>query len=33
VVAEDDEGQRLPAWLLVEIARDLPRLAERRTGK
>ena len=33
VVAEDDEGQRLPAWFLVEVARDLPRLAERKAGK
>jgi len=33
VVAEDDAGQRLPSWFLVEVARDLPRLAERRTGK
>ncbi|KOR29360.1 ATP-binding protein [Achromatium sp. WMS2] len=29
VVAEDDAGQRLPAWFLVEVARDLPRLASR----
>jgi hypothetical protein len=33
VVAEDDEGRRLPAWFLVEVARDLPRLAERKAGK
>lgn len=30
VVAEDDEGRTLPAWFLVEVARDLPRLAARR---
>jgi hypothetical protein len=29
VLAEDDEGRRLPAWFLVEVARDLPRLATR----
>lgn len=29
VVAEDDQGRRLPAWFLVEVARDLPRLANR----
>ncbi len=33
VVAEDDEGHGLPAWFLVEVARDLPRLAERRRSK
>jgi hypothetical protein len=27
VLAEDDEGRRLPTWFLVEVARDLPRLA------
>lgn len=30
VVSEDDQGLRLPAWLLIEIARDLPRLAARK---
>jgi hypothetical protein len=29
VVAEDDAGRRLPDWFLVEVARDLPRLAGR----
>lgn len=29
VVAEQADGQRLPAWLMVEIVRDLPRLVER----
>jgi hypothetical protein len=29
VVAEDDQGRRLPDWFLVEVARDLPRLAGR----
>jgi len=33
VLAEDDEGQRLPAWFLVEVARDLPRLAARDKGQ
>lgn len=32
VLAEDDEGNRLPAWFLVEVARDLPRLANRDRG-
>lgn len=27
VVAETDENQKLPAWFLIEIIRDLPRLA------
>lgn len=30
VVNEDDQGQTLPAWFLVEVARDLPRLAQRK---
>ncbi len=29
VMSEDEHGQRLPAWFLVEVARDLPRLAGR----
>jgi len=29
VMSEDEAGQRLPAWFLVEVARDLPRLAGR----
>jgi hypothetical protein len=33
VMAEDDEGRRLPAWFLVEVARDLPRLAAREKTK
>ncbi|MGZ8966269.1 AAA family ATPase [Methylomagnum sp.] len=33
VLADDDEGQRLPAWFLVEVARDLPRLAARDKAK
>lgn len=32
VVAEGEDGSRLPAWFMVEVARDLPRLAERRDG-
>lgn len=30
VVNENEQGQLLPAWFLVEVARDLPRLAQRR---
>ena len=30
VVGETEDGERLPDWFLVEIARDLPRLAARR---
>lgn len=30
VVAEDDKGEALPDWFLVEIARDLPRLTAKR---
>jgi len=30
VVGEDENGQTLPAWFLIEVARDLPRLAGRR---
>jgi len=29
VMGEDEQGQRLPSWFLVEVARDLPRLAGR----
>jgi hypothetical protein len=29
VMSEDEAGQRLPAWFLIEVARDLPRLAGR----
>jgi hypothetical protein len=29
VMGEDADGKRLPAWFLVEVARDLPRLAGR----
>jgi len=29
VVAEDEDGAALPAWFMVEIARDLPRLVAR----
>jgi hypothetical protein len=32
VVASQD-GEGLPAWLMVEIVRDLPRLVEKRDGK
>ena len=30
VVAEDEDGTALPDWIMVEIARDLPRLVTRR---
>ncbi len=30
VVAEGEDGSRLPGWLLVEVVRDLPRLVERK---
>lgn len=29
VMGEDEQGRRLPAWFLIEVARDLPRLAGR----
>lgn len=29
VMGEDESGQRLPGWFLIEVARDLPRLAGR----
>lgn len=29
VMGEDEAGHRLPAWFLIEVARDLPRLAGR----
>jgi hypothetical protein len=29
ILGEDAQGRRLPAWFLVEVARDLPRLAGR----
>lgn len=32
VVAEDDQGNALPDWFMVEIARDLPRLVARRAS-
>ena len=33
VMGENDQGETLPAWFLVEVARDLPRLAAREKGK
>lgn len=33
VMSEDEAGRRLPSWFLVEVARDLPRLAGRRENK
>ena len=33
VVADQSSGKDLPAWLLREVVRDLPRLVERRDGK
>jgi hypothetical protein len=32
VVAEGEDGSALPAWLMVEIVRDLPRLVEKRNA-
>ncbi len=32
VVAQGDDGTTLPGWFLVEIVRDLPRLAEKRNA-
>ncbi|MEM9725132.1 MAG: MoxR family ATPase [Pseudomonadota bacterium] len=32
VVAEEEDGAALPDWFMVELARDLPRLAARRDG-
>ncbi|MCP3981830.1 MAG: MoxR family ATPase [bacterium] len=32
VVAKSSEDEGLPGWLMVEIVRDLPRLAERKDG-
>ena len=32
VVAEDEDGAALPDWIMVEIARDLPRLVAKRSG-
>ncbi|MEB4674861.1 MoxR family ATPase [Enterobacteriaceae bacterium G50] len=29
VMSEDDEGKKLPTWFLLEVARDLPRIAAR----
>lgn len=29
VMSEDDQGRKLPSWFLLEVARDLPRLAVR----
>lgn len=33
LVVADDGGQALPAWYMVEVVRDLPRLIERRPEK
>ena len=30
MVVAEEEGQSLPAWYMVEVVRDLPRLVERR---
>lgn len=30
VIAQDDDGEALPDWFMVELARDLPRLVARR---
>jgi hypothetical protein len=31
IVIADDDGEQLPPWFLVELARDLPRLVEKRS--
>jgi hypothetical protein len=31
VIAEDENGNPLPAWFLVEAARDMPRLVAARS--
>lgn len=33
VMGEDEAGHRLPAWFLVEVVRDLPRLASRQKAR
>jgi hypothetical protein len=33
VVTGEDDKEKLPDWFMVEIVRDLPRLAERKNGK
>lgn len=33
LVVADEDGQTLPTWYMVEVVRDLPRLAEHRTEK
>lgn len=30
VVSEQDKGETLPSWLMVEIVRDLPRLVQKK---
>ena len=30
MVVAEEEGQTLPAWFMVEVVRDLPRLVERK---
>jgi hypothetical protein len=32
VIAEGEEGSTLPAWFMVEAARDMPRLVVVRSG-
>ena len=32
VVGEQDDGERLPGWFMVEIVRDLPRLVEKKSA-
>jgi hypothetical protein len=33
MVVAEDEGEVLPAWFLIEVVRDLPRLMGKRDGK
>jgi len=32
IVVAEENGETLPAWYMVEVVRDLPRLVERRTS-
>jgi hypothetical protein len=33
IVIAEDEGEKLPAWFLVELVRDLPQLVEKAEKK
>jgi hypothetical protein len=32
IVAQTDDGEQLPSWFLIDVVRDLPRLAAKRNG-